>query len=94
VPGSKPCPFDDPDSLRGLAPEEVEELIPDHWIQERARSDRGWRYSDPDHPGHQVRIMEGNPRDPDPVKRGPYLRVSMRGKTCDPVPLKGNPVLR
>jgi hypothetical protein len=48
----------------------------------------------PRRPGDQIRIMRGNPADPDPVKRGPYVRISKSGKVSEPVPLHGNPTLR
>lgn len=37
--------------------------------------------------------MEGDPRDPDPVKQGPYLRVSIRGTTCAPRATEGQPII-
>jgi hypothetical protein len=51
------------------------------------------RYADPGNPGTQVRVMPGNPNDPNPVKQGSYARVSTGGMICDPIPLKGNPTL-
>jgi hypothetical protein len=40
-------------------------------------------------PGHDV-----TKADPDPVKRGPYVRISKSGRVSDPIPLNGNPILR
>jgi hypothetical protein len=84
--------LDDPSTLRGAAPLEVIQLIPKNWIQNRTRNNLGTRYSDPERLGNQIRIMEGNPRDPDLIKRGPYLVISMDGQRWR-VPLKGNPTL-
>jgi hypothetical protein len=84
--------LDDPSTLRGAAPLEVIQLIPKNWIQNRIRNNLGTRYSDPERLGNQIRIMEGNPRDPDLIKRGPYLVISMDGQRWR-VPLKGNPTL-
>jgi hypothetical protein len=40
-----------------------------------------------------VRVMPGSPKDPDPVKQGPYARISVGGKVSNPIPLKGNKTL-
>lgn len=39
--------------------------------------------------GNQVMLIAN----PDPRKRGPYMRVSSSGKVSDPIPLAGNPAL-
>ena len=91
-------PFDDPDSLTGLSPEEVKDLIPKDYTREPSRSGGGERFADPKRLGDQIRIMPGNPGNTDPamnpVKRGPHAYVSRGGKKSGPIPLKGNPTLK
>jgi len=79
--------------LRGATIEEARALIPEGWVESAAASGRGVRFSNPERNGEQIRIMFGNPRDPLPVKQGPYARVSMDGLKSDPIPLSGNPDL-
>ncbi len=79
--------------LRGLTFDEVDGLIPDGWVKSPTRGPGGTRYSNPARPGEQVRIMPGNPADPNPLKRGPYARISADGTVSDPIPLAGNPGL-
>ena len=86
--------IDDPGSLEGATPEEVGAAVPDGWVKGPSRRGGGTRWLNPDRPGEAVRVQPGNPSDPTPVKRGPYVRVSKNGKTSDPVPLRGNPTLR
>jgi hypothetical protein len=86
--------FDDPGTLQGQTPADVEAAIPQGWIASPANSGLGKRYANPSRRGEQIRIMTGNPGDPEPVKRGPYVRISKSGKVSDPIPLAGNPTLR
>ena len=86
--------FDDPSTITGRSASDVEAAIPTGWLTARARSGLGTRHADPNRPGDQIRIMSGNPLDPDPVKRGPYVRISKSGKVSNPIPLDGNPTLR
>ena len=85
--------IDDPGSLEGATPDEVEALVPKGWVKSPSRTGDGTRWLNPDRPGEAVRVQPGNQRDPNPVKRGPYARVSKNGKTTDPIPLRGNPTL-
>ena len=90
--------IDRPESLEGLTPEEVRELIPEGWVEGPSRVGGGKVYANPARPGEQVRVMPGNPRDSNPVKRGPYVRVSTSagptgGQRSEPIPLAGNPTL-
>ncbi len=73
--------LDEPESLGGATPSEI------------TRKGGGTRYADPNKPGDQIRVMPGNPDDPNPAKQGPYVRISRRGKVSDPIPLQGNPML-
>jgi RHS repeat-associated protein/uncharacterized repeat protein (TIGR01451 family) len=88
-----PINIENPDSLRGASPEEVEAAIPPGWRKEPSNGEGGTRYANPDRKGEQVRVMPGKPTDRNPVKRGPYARVSRNGVKSEPIPLKGNPTL-
>jgi RHS repeat-associated protein len=91
-PGS--CPK--PDDIKGKTPQEIDDMMKGKgWQGEPSKSGGGTRYPNPDpgKKGEQVRTMPGNPTDDDPVKRGPYGRISSGGKTSDPIPLSGNPTL-
>ncbi len=87
---------DDVASLRGAAPAEVENLIPSGWVKSATNANRGGlgvRYSNPERLGEQIRIMPGKATDPNPLKQGPYMRISRNGTVTDPIPLEGNPTL-
>ena len=86
--------FDDPTTITGRSASDVEAAISTDWLTVRARSGLGTRHADPNHPGDQIRLMPGNPLDPDPVKRGPYVRISKSAKVSNPIPLGGNRTLR
>jgi hypothetical protein len=86
--------FNDPSTITGRRASDVEAAIPSGWVAAPARSGLGKRYADPTRRGDQVRIMTGNPGDPVPMKRGPYVRISKSGKVSDPIPLDGDPILR
>jgi hypothetical protein len=79
-------------------PEEVEEAPNQAGFTQRGdppRSDpNGARLRKPGNPADQVRIQSGNPADPNPVKQGPYVRISQGGAVSEPIPLAGNPTLR
>ena len=85
--------FGDPSTVEGKLASDVADAIPPGWIASPVQTGRGTRYSDPKKRGDQIRIMSGNPADPDPVKQGPYVRISISGKKSAPVPLDGNPTL-
>jgi hypothetical protein len=54
------------------------------------------RWQDPATKGaDQVRHHSGNPNDPDPIKRGPYARLTRAAARYPwPIPLAGNPILK
>lgn len=79
--------------LKGKSPEEIEKMVPPGWTREPTREGDGTRYKHPTNRGEQIRVQPGKPTDPNPVKQGPYCRISCGGKTSDPIPLKGNPTL-
>jgi intein/homing endonuclease len=82
--------IDNPGSLEGATIQEVERLIPKGWIKESSARGGGLRYRDPNRPGDQIRIMPGQKNDPNPVKQGSYVRISIRGVKSAPISLKGN----
>ena len=83
----------DPNSFWGLSSQQADDAFPSDWKRSSTRGPGGTRISNPNALGEQGRIMPGNPNDPNPVKQGPYLRISMNGQVSDPIPLKGNPTL-
>jgi len=85
--------IDNPGSLTGATPEEVERAVPEGWVKEPSASGGGTRWLNPERRGEAVRIQPGNVNDENPVKRGPYVRVSKGGQRSDPIPLHGNPTL-
>ena len=91
--GAGALSLQNPTSLRGADPKAVRELVPKDWIASPTKGAGGTRFADPARRGDQLRIMPGNPRDPNPVKQGPYARTSTSGVKSDPIPLKGNPTL-
>jgi hypothetical protein len=84
----------DPQSLRGVDPEDLRARIPDDWDATPSRSGNGVVYEDPAHKGRQIRIMPGYPAGsrPDPVNTGPYAVVSQNNGRVK-IPLAGNPTL-
>lgn len=81
-----------PESLRGMAAEDITRLLDDWPTRPAARGD-GIVYEDPLNRGRQIRIMEGYPGNrPDPVTHGPYVVVSQNGPPLK-FPLEGNPTL-
>ena len=86
--GSCPAPQD----VAGKTPEEIDQQMKDKgWVDSPTNSGDGTRYANPDVPGEQVRVMPGNPDDPNPVKQGPYVRISTGGQVSPPIPIAGNP---
>lgn len=86
--------LDDVASLRGAIPGEIENLIPSNWCKSATNANKGGlgvRYSNPERLGEQIRVTPGKATDPNPVKQGPYLRISRHGTVTDPIPLEGNP---
>jgi X-X-X-Leu-X-X-Gly heptad repeat protein len=84
------------EDLEGKSPKEIDQMMKDRgWPSEPTRDGpgSGTRYPNPDRPGDQVRVMPGKATDPNPIKQGPYARISEGGKVSDPIPLRGNPTL-
>lgn len=83
----------DPEDLRGLPSGQIRQLL-DRWDHSPSRSGVGDRFSDPLHPGRQIRLMDGYPGNrPDPITHGPYAVVSQNGARPVKIPLEGNPTL-
>lgn len=89
---------DNPSSLEGATPEEVEQAAKEAGYTNDVGPPRndpgGKRLQKPGNPADQVRIQRGNPNDPNPVKQGPYVRVTQGGVVSPPIPLAGNSTLR
>ncbi|MGL4175278.1 MAG: hypothetical protein ACRCSN_04300, partial [Dermatophilaceae bacterium] len=88
--------LDDIASLRGATTAEVESLIPSSWVKSATNAKAGGlgiRYSNPERLGEQIRIIPGKFTDPNPLKKGPYIRISRNGTVTEPIPLCGNPTL-
>jgi uncharacterized protein RhaS with RHS repeats len=74
--------------LMGRSAKDIAKMLQDMgWKGTPTRTLGGMRYANPNKPGEQVRIMPGNPNDPNPAKQGPYVRVSTGGTVSDPTPI-------
>lgn len=83
-----------PEDLEGKSQQEIDDVMKGKgWPSEPTRNGDGTRYPNPNKPGEQVRVQPGNPNDPNPVKQGPYVRISTEGEKTEPIPLEGNPTL-
>src|SRR5690606_32790470 len=82
--------IDDAATLRGATAAEIDALVPSSWVKSPTKGAGGVRYSHPERLGEQIRVMPGNPVDPNPLKQGPYVRISRNGSVTDPIPLDGN----
>ena len=81
-----------PEDIQGKTPEEIGKILKDKgWEQIDSSRGGGDRWVKPGTKGSdQIRLEKGNPNDSNPVKRGPYGRISEHGDKSDPIPLKGN----
>lgn len=87
--------LNNPDSLKGMDPEDVKKLIPDDWPSSPQKKGVGTKYVDPEKKGRQVLVEQGTPAKPGQtpnVHNGPYIKISQNGKV-ERIPLKGNPTL-
>ena len=80
--------------MRGLSGDDIADLLRG-WTTRPARSGDGIVYVDPNHPGRQIRVMEGyvNGNRPDPLTHGPYAVISQNGDDPVHVALQGNALL-
>lgn len=82
------CNISNPSSFGGATRSEAEqELANSGWYNAGPTSGDGVRWRLPNNPSDQVRIMRGNPADPNPVKQGPYIRFSISGTKYGPFSL-------
>ena len=91
-PAAGKCPTQE--EVKGKTKEEIDkEMKEKGWVAAPTREGEGsgTRYANPDKPGEQVRVMPGKATDPNPVKQGPYVRISTGGKVSPPIPIAGNP---
>jgi hypothetical protein len=83
------CDITNPRSFINASRADAEtELTRNGWVLEGPTSGGGgvrWRI--PGNNADQVRIMPGNPWDPNPIKQGPYIRFSMKGSKSGPFSL-------
>jgi hypothetical protein len=89
-----PRSIDNPSSLEGATPEEVEEAAGAAGLttKEPLSDGNGVKLSDPTQPGRTVQINKGYPGGTG-VHGGPYAKITGNGPTVR-VPLKGNPTLQ
>ena len=85
--------IDNPSSLEGATPEEVEAAAEEAGFTDKAplRDGNGVRLSNPDAPGRTVKINKGYPGGSG-VHGGPYVKITGNGPTVR-IPLAGNPTL-
>ncbi|WP_310572338.1 RHS repeat-associated core domain-containing protein, partial [Gemmatimonas sp.] len=80
-------------TLAGKSMAEVEAMVPQAWARQTTARGGGIRYVHPTNLGEQLRVQPGNAFDPNPLKQGPYCRISQCGQTSNPISLLGNPTL-
>jgi hypothetical protein len=94
--GGSAAPLPTPKDLRGKTPGQIRTLLRG-WKENPARKGEGQgiRFSNPNSRSEVVTIIYGKPHPlEDPVKQGPYARISdPRSGRSDPIPLAGNPTL-
>jgi hypothetical protein len=75
--------FPDVDHLRGVDPDEVLDIIPDHWVVEDLTKPPtkggGIKFRNPNAPGQSIIYEAGWLGHSDPTHRGPYLKMRDRG---------------
>jgi hypothetical protein len=86
--------LNDPNSLTGAKPSEVETLIPSSWNKLPLKDGNGVRYLNPAKTGESIQINNGYPSKTwgDLIHQGPYVKISINGQTVR-IPLAGNPAL-
>lgn len=93
--------LNNPNTFTGAKPGEVRDwLVQNGWRYERLTGRKntisGFVYTN-GRTGEQIRIMPGSkhlPTEADPIKGGPYMKISIGAKTSEPIPLYGNPILK
>lgn len=69
--------------LDGILAGERPPNVPEHWIGMPTISSRGYRWDDPESPGNSLRFFPGNPNDPNPLHRIPFVIVVRDGRVRD-----------
>lgn len=88
-------PAPKPEDIQGKSPEEIGEMMKEKgWGEGQPSRGGGTKWPSPTTKGEQVRVEPGKPTNSDPVKQGPYGRISKDGSKGDHIPLKGNPTLK
>jgi hypothetical protein len=57
--------------------------IPDNWVGSKTKEPGGFRWDDPQDAGNSVRFLRGNPDDPNPAHREPFVIDVRGGKVRD-----------
>lgn len=57
--------------------------IPDNWVRSNTKAPGGFRWDDPANPGNSVRLFRGNPDDPNPSLRVPFVVEIQNGLVLD-----------
>jgi len=79
---AKPAFLKNPKNLEGLTIAEAASLMPKGWLVRPMRTGRGTVYEVPGTRGADiVQISRGNPRAPDPLHQGPYVKIVHAGTT-------------
>jgi hypothetical protein len=85
------CDINDPPSFEGASRTQAERELADNGWENEGPTTRGggvrWRF--PGNKSDQIRFMPGNPDDPNIIKQGPYIRLSIRGVKYGPFRLSG-----
>ena len=88
--------LDDPESLEGATPEEIEELVKESGQfepEKPLKKGDGKKFDKIGTKGSdQVQINKGYPNSNDPLHSGPYVKITKHGKPVR-IPLAGNPAL-
>ena len=87
--------FPDVSNLRGADPDDLLDVIPDHWtVSTPAKVPPGGdsiRFTNPNAPGQSIIYESGWPGAATPIHSGPYLRISDGTQPPYRIPLRGNP---
>jgi Pretoxin HINT domain len=83
------CDISNPQSFEGASRADAEQELVNNGWQDAGPTAKGdgvrWRL--PGNDADQVRMMPGNPADPDVIKQGPYIRLSISGRIYGPFSL-------
>ena len=63
--------------------------IPQTWPASSSNKGGGYKFSDPNNPNNNIRVMPGDPNSPNPAQQAPYVKYQNNGINYDQ---NGNPV--